>query len=70
MQKTEVETTPSQQQPGTVLAIERGRGILVQCKEGAVWLREVQPAGKKAMPAEAFANGHSIKINDGAFTEA
>ena len=68
--KTEIGTSLPQKQPGTVLAIERGRGILVQCKEGAVWLQNVQPAGKKAMSAEAFANGHSIKINDGAFIEA
>ena len=52
---------------GTVLAVERGKGILVKCKEGALWLREVQPAGKKAMPAEAFANGRAIKINGQVF---
>lgn len=67
--KTEVSADNFNQQPGTVLAIERGRGILVQCKEGAVWLNEMQPAGKKPMPAEAFANGRGLKINDGAFLE-
>lgn len=54
---------------GTVLNIERGKGILVKCKEGALWFKEVQPAGKKPMPAEAFANGYGVKTNDGAFTE-
>ena len=67
--KTEVAPGDHQKQPGTVLAIERGRGILVQCKEGAIWLNEVQPAGKKPMPAEAFANGRGVKINDGVFLE-
>ena len=55
--------------PGTVLAIERDRGILVKCKEGALWLAQVQPAGKKTMPAYDFANGRGLKINDVVFTE-
>ena len=55
--------------PGTVLCIERNRGILVKCKEGSLWLNEVHPAGKKAMPAEAFANGRGLKPGDGAFRE-
>ena len=54
---------------GTILSIERNRGILVKCKEGSLWLCEVQPAGKKPMPAEAFANGRGLKVNDGVFTE-
>ena len=67
--RTEVSPAASQSRPGTVLSIERDRGILVQCREGAVWLCEVQPAGKKPMPAEAFANGRGLKINDGVFVE-
>ncbi len=54
---------------GTVLCIERNRGILVKCKEGSLWFNEVHPAGKKAMPAEAFANGRGLKPGDGAFKE-
>ena len=61
--------TASSALPGTVLNIERGNGILVKCKEGSLWLKEVQPAGKKPMPAEAFANGYGVKSNDGAFVE-
>ena len=67
--RTAVCTTDQQATPGTVLAIERDRGILVKCKEGALWLAEVQPAGKKPMSAEAFANGRGLKINDVVFTE-
>ncbi len=52
---------------GTILSIENGRGILVQCKEGALWLNEVQPAGKKPMPGAAFACGRGIKINEQVF---
>ncbi len=55
--------------PGTVLSIERDRGILVKCKEGAVWLVTVQPAGKKPMSAYDFANGRGIKINETVFIE-
>ncbi len=55
--------------PGTVLAIERENGILVKCKEGALWLVTLQPAGKKPMPAMDFANGRGLKINDLVFIE-
>jgi len=68
-----LQTEPAQEKsaavPGTVLCIENNRGILVQCKEGALWLKEVQPAGKKPMPGAAFANGRGIKINERIFTE-
>lgn len=57
------------QTPGTVLRIEKKSGILVQCKEGAIWLKEVQPAGKKPMPAESFANGRNLHIGQKLFTE-
>ena len=59
--KTAPEKTNSAQSPGCILSIERGRGILVQCKEDALWLQEVQPAGKKPMPGDAFANGRNLK---------
>ncbi len=56
-------------EPGTLLCIERNKGILVKCKEGSIWLSEVHPAGKKPMPAEAFANGRSVKPGDRVFAE-
>lgn len=59
----------SNEPAGTVLLIERNRGILVKCKEGSIWLNEVHPAGKKPMPAAAFANGRGLKAHDGAFRE-
>lgn len=55
--------------PGTVLTIERGHGILVKCKEGALWLTEVQPAGKKPMTGDAFANGRNFKKGETIFIE-
>ncbi|MBO5011238.1 MAG: methionyl-tRNA formyltransferase [Elusimicrobiaceae bacterium] len=67
-----VRTEPGENQPGepgTVLRIERNQGILVKCKEGSLWLCEVHPAGKKPMPAEAFANGRGVKPGDKVFVE-
>jgi methionyl-tRNA formyltransferase len=42
--------------PGTVLQIS-DQGIQVQTGNGAIWLTEVQPAGKKAMPVAEFRRG-------------
>lgn len=67
--QTEISANSNSAAPGTVLAIERGHGILVKCEKGALWLKEVQPAGKKPMPAEAFANGHNIKPGFAVFVE-
>ena len=68
-----LETFPAQTQtstaPGTVLSIEQNNGILVQCKEGAIWLKQVQPAGKKPMPGMSFANGHNVKPQARLFIE-
>ncbi|MBQ9461597.1 MAG: methionyl-tRNA formyltransferase [Clostridia bacterium] len=41
-------------QPGEVLSLEP---LIVACGEGSVELTEVQPEGKKRMPAAAFVNG-------------
>jgi methionyl-tRNA formyltransferase len=49
---------PGKGTPGTVLAIERGRGILVECSScSRLWFLEVQPEGKKPLNAAEFANG-------------
>lgn len=61
--RTQLPTAPQgeNEAPGTVLAVESARGILVKCKQGSIWLTEVHPAGKKPMSAAAFANGHALK---------
>ena len=49
---------PGQGTPGTVLAVVRGRGILVECSScSCLWFLEVQPEGKKPLNAAEFANG-------------
>lgn len=58
---------PTQARPGAVIGVESGKGILVKCKQGSIWITEVHPAGKKPMSAEAFANGRGLKPADGVF---
>lgn len=73
LQLVRTELAPAQEDrpaaSGSVLLIERNRGILVKCKEGSIWFKEVHPAGKKPMAADAFANGRGLKAGDGAFIE-
>jgi len=67
--QTQVAAHDGTQTPGTILSIERNRGILVKCKEGALWLSEVQPAGKKPMSAVDFANGRALRVGELVFIE-
>lgn len=46
--------------PGQVLDIT-GDGLLVACGEGAVWVQEVQAAGRKAQAARDWANGARLR---------
>ncbi|MDD9270181.1 methionyl-tRNA formyltransferase [Paenibacillus sp. GCM10023248] len=45
--------------PGTVLGSSE-QGIEVMTGEGTLWLTEIQPAGKKAMPVSEFVRGVQI----------
>ncbi len=49
--------------PG-VLHIENRRLLVGAGKNTALELHEVQPAGKKRMPVEAFLNGHKLSANE------
>ena len=44
-------------EPGTVLGLDKSRGIMVQTKDGLVALRRLQIQHKKALPYREFANG-------------
>lgn len=46
---------------GSILRAD-SRGLLVACGSGAVLLREVQPEGKRRMPAGAWLAGHAVKF--------
>lgn len=53
--------------PGTVLAVAPERpeqGLLVACGEGAVWIREVKPAGKRRMSAADWLRGRGAEPGD------
>ena len=49
--------------PGTVVSLTDGV-IAVSCAGGIVGLTEVQPEGKKRMPAAAFINGRRLSVGD------
>jgi len=49
--------------PGTVVHVGRD-GFAVQCGGGAVFVEQVQPAGKKAMPAGEFLKSGRLKPGD------
>jgi methionyl-tRNA formyltransferase len=48
--------------PGEIVGVEKDRGVLVKCRTGALLLRDVQPEGKKPMPAWDFANGARLSV--------
>jgi methionyl-tRNA formyltransferase len=50
--------------PGA-LALERGKGVLVQCRSGRLLVERLQPEGKKEMSAEDFWNGFRPAPGDG-----
>lgn len=50
--------------PGTVAAIDKNDGILIQCSPGRIWVVVVQPEGKRQIAAADFANGLRLKPGD------
>jgi methionyl-tRNA formyltransferase len=48
--------------PGELRVV--GREFFVGCGDGSIALLEVQPEGKKRMPAEAFLNGNTIEAGE------
>lgn len=53
---------PGQGEPGTVL--RAGERLLVACGAGALLVREVQPAGRIRIPAEAWVRGRGIAAGE------
>ena len=51
-----------QPEPGTILAVDPQRGILIKTAEGSLWATELQGMGSKRMAASAFLKGRSIKV--------
>lgn len=49
--------------PGKVLEVSSA-GMLVACTQGYIWLKTVQPEGKKAMPAADWSRGNGLKVGE------
>lgn len=50
--------------PGEIIECNP-QGLLVQTGDGLIWIIEVQPAGKKAMPARDFFLGRHAQVGEG-----
>lgn len=46
---------------GTIISV---KPLIIACGEGSVEICELQPEGKKRMPAQAFVAGHKLNIGD------
>lgn len=51
-------------EPGSVIEASPDAGILVAAGEGAVRIREVQPAGKRRMTAAEWVRGRGVAVGD------
>lgn len=58
--KSRVNSKETGKTPGTVVEIGKDY-LMVQTGEGCLEILELQPAGKKAMPAKAFCNGTGVE---------
>lgn len=47
--------------PGEILGHEKGRGLLVQCGQGSLYIETLQFPGKKKMHIDDYLLGHAIK---------
>ncbi|MBH8585568.1 methionyl-tRNA formyltransferase [Thermoactinomyces sp. CICC 10520] len=61
--KASVVNEETQGEPGTVIRLD-ANGIVVATGKGLLRLTEVQPSGKKPMPARQFINGRQMKAGD------
>ncbi len=59
-----VENTPFSKKAGTIVAVKKEVGFVVQAKPGSVLVKEVQPEGKKRMSAWAFWQGARLQVGD------
>ncbi|MEM9861120.1 MAG: methionyl-tRNA formyltransferase, partial [Myxococcota bacterium] len=57
---------PSRGAPGEVLELDE-RGLLVNCGEGVLALKVLQPAGRKRLDAQSYVAGYGMPERFGAF---
>lgn len=59
-----VEPAAGSGDPGTVLELRRGDGFVVAAADGAILVRELQPAGKRRMLAHDFTSGYRLQVGE------
>ncbi|MCC8160988.1 MAG: methionyl-tRNA formyltransferase [Oscillospiraceae bacterium] len=47
---------------GTIIALEKGKGLKISCGEGTLYIRAAQFPGSKRMNVEDYARGHKIDM--------
>lgn len=62
--KTRSDSRLNSSSPGEVIEIVRSLGPIVQTRQGALLLREVQPAGKRLQSGWDFANGVRLMVGE------
>ncbi|MCD4785966.1 MAG: methionyl-tRNA formyltransferase [Candidatus Eremiobacteraeota bacterium] len=62
--KAEVLKGDSDKNPGTIDSIEKKQGIVVSCGKDRLMLTEIQPPGKKPMPAWSYVVGHNPQVGE------
>lgn len=55
-------SSSAEEAPGTVLAVDKSRGILIQTGGGILILKQLQLATRKSLDFRAFLNGTQVKI--------
>lgn len=48
--------------PGTVVALLKGKGFVVQTGSGCLLIKQVQLVGKNIIPAQSFLNGYHLEV--------
>lgn len=62
--KIKIYSTEKCEKSGTAGTIISTKPLLVACGDGSVEIKELQPEGKKRMPASAFVAGYRLSIGD------
>src|SRR5262245_51241082 len=50
--------------PGTILDVDRARGVEIALASGSLWLSRVKPPSRKAMTAADYVNGRRLRKGD------
>lgn len=55
-------TDNSDKTPGTILSLDKGKGLKVACGEGTLYIQTAQFPNSKKMNVEDYARGHEVEI--------